>query len=159
MWISALVLAIACANVANLMLVRATARKVQTSIQAALGAPISRQIRQVLIESGMLALIGGLVGVAIAFALTSLIVHLAFQNTSVAINASPSLPVLAFTFAVSLLTGILFGIAPAWITAKTAPADVLRGAGHATRGADGHRNRSSLRRPGFRCRYLRQLGY
>lgn len=133
MWISALVLAIACANVANLMLVRATTRKLQTSVQAALGAPVSRQVRQVLIESGLLALMGGFIGVAVAFAVTSLILHVAFQNTSVAIHASPSMPVLGFTFAVSVLTGILFGIVPAWITANVDPADALRGAGKVTR--------------------------
>ncbi len=129
MWISALVLAIACANVANLMLVRATTRKVQTSIRAALGATVWMQIRQVLTESVVLALLGGIVGVAIAFGGTSLILRLAFQNTYVAIHASPSLPVLAFTFAIAVLTGILFGVAPAWITANAAPADALRGAG------------------------------
>jgi putative ABC transport system permease protein len=132
MWISALVLAIACANVANLMLVRASTRKLQTSIRAALGASAGRQVRQVLNESVVLALLGGVVGVAIAFGATHLILHLAFQNTYVAIHASPSLPVLAFTFAVSLITGILFGVAPAWITANAAPADALRGAGRST---------------------------
>jgi predicted permease len=132
MWISALVLAIACANVANLMLVRATTRKLQTSIRAALGAPLSRQIRQVLTESAVLALLGGMAGVAIAYGGTDLILRLAFQNTYVAIHASPSLSVLAFTFAVSLLTGIFFGLAPAWISAKAAPADALRGAGRST---------------------------
>jgi putative ABC transport system permease protein len=131
-WISTLVLAIACINVANLMLVRATARKSQTSIQAALGAPLSRQIRQALIESVMLALVGGVAGVAVAFAGTRLILRLAFLNTSVAIHASPSLPVLAFAFGVSLLTGILFGVAPAWIAANTAPIDALRGLGRAS---------------------------
>jgi predicted permease len=129
MWISALVLAIACANVANLMLVRATVRKLQTSIRAALGAPPARQIRQVLTESAVLALLGGIVGIALAYGGTHLILRLAFQNTDVAIHASPSLPVLAFTLVVSLLTGILFGVAPAWITANAAPADALRGAG------------------------------
>ena len=133
MWISALVLAIACANVANLMLVRATNRKLQTSIRAALGAPPSRQIRQVLTESLVLAALGGIVGVALAFAGTRIILRLAFQDTYVAIHASPSLPVLAFTFGVAMLTGILFSVAPAWITAQTAPADALRGAGRSTR--------------------------
>ena len=131
-WISALVLAIACINVANLMLVRATARKAHTSIKSALGAPVSRQMQQALIESVVLALVGGLAGLAVAFAGTRLILRLAFQNTSVAIHASPSLPVLAFAFGVSLFTGILFGVAPAWIAANTAPIDALRGSGHAS---------------------------
>ena len=129
MWISTLVLLIACANVANLMLVRATNRKVQTSIRAALGASPSRQIRQVLTESAVLAMLGGTAGVAIAFAGTRLILWLAFQQNYVAIKASPSVPVLAFAFLVALLTGISFGVAPAWVTAKAAPADALRGAG------------------------------
>jgi predicted permease len=142
MWISALVLAIACANVANLMLVRATNRKLQTSIRAALGAPPARQIRQVLTESLVLAALGGITGVALAYAGTRIILTLAFQDTYVAIHASPSLPVLAFTFGVAMLTGILFGVAPAWITAKTAPADALRGAGRSTRQTGGWTQKS-----------------
>jgi predicted permease len=133
MWISALVLVIACANVANLMLVRATNRKLQTSIRAALGAQPSRQIRQVLTESAVLAVLGGIAGIALAYGGTHLILRLAFPGTyEVAIHASPSLPVLVFTFAVSLFTGILFGVAPAWMTARAAPADALRGAGRST---------------------------
>jgi putative ABC transport system permease protein len=142
MWISALVLAIACANVANLMLVRATNRKLQTSIRAALGAPPSRQIRQVLTESLVLAVLGGIAGVALAYAGTRIILRLAFQETYVAIHASPSLPVLAFTFGVALLTGILFGVAPAWITSKAAPADALRGAGRSTKQSGGWTQKS-----------------
>jgi len=132
MWVSGLVLLIACANVANLMLVRATTRKQQTSIRAALGAPRSRQIGLVLTESTVLALLGGIAGVAFAFAGTRLILHLAFQKNYVAIQASPSLPVLGFTFVVALLTGILFGVAPAWMTATANPADALRGANRST---------------------------
>jgi predicted permease len=130
--ISAFVLLIACANVANLMLVRAAARKEQASIRVALGAPPSSQIAQVLIESAVLALLGGIVGVAIAFAGTKLILHLAFPTRLVALSATPSYPVLAFTFAVSLLTGVLFGVAPAWFTMRTDPADALRGARRST---------------------------
>ena len=133
MAISAFVLMIACANVANLMLVRATTRKQATSIRAALGAPRSRQIRQVLTESTVLAVLGGVIGVAFAFAGTRLILHWAFRADYVAIDATPSLPVLAFTFTVSLVTGILFGVAPAWITVKANPAEALRGANRSTR--------------------------
>jgi predicted permease len=132
MSVSGFVLLIACANVANLMLVRATTRKQQTAVRAALGAPRARQIGQVLTESTVLALLGGAAGVGLAFAGTRLLLQLAFQKNDVAIHATPSLPVLAFTFSVALLTGILFGIAPAWTTATANPADALRGANRST---------------------------
>jgi predicted permease len=132
MWISGFVLLIACANVANLMLVRSASRRQHNSVRTALGAPRWRQIVQVLTESSMLALLGGIVGVALAFWGTRLILHLAFQNERVAISPMPSLPVLGFTFAASLLTGILFGVAPAWMTAHADPADALRGAHRST---------------------------
>lgn len=131
-WVSGFVLLIACANVANLMLVRAASRRQQTSLRTALGAPLSRQITQVLIESTALALLGGIVGIFFAFWGTNLILHLAFQNNPVAISPMPSLPVLGFTFLVSLLTGILFGVAPAWMMARADPADALRGAHRST---------------------------
>lgn len=137
MWVSGFVLMIACANVANLMLVRAASRRQHTSVQAALGAPRSRQIAQVLTESTVLALLGGVVGVGLAFACTRLILRLAFQNSHVAISATPSLPVLGFTFGVCLFTGILFGVAPAWMTAHADPADALRGAHRSTARATG----------------------
>ena len=133
MMISGFVLLIACANVANLMLARAVQRAQQTSIRAALGASHARQIRQVLTESTVLALLGGLLGVAFAFAGTRLIMHLAFQQNYVAINAMPSLPVLGFTFGVALLTGIFFGVVPAWMTAAANPVEALRGANRSTR--------------------------
>jgi putative ABC transport system permease protein len=136
MAISAFVLLIACANVANLLLVRAANRGQQTSIRAALGAPRSRQIAQVLTESLVLALLGGILGVAVAFAGTRLILHLAFPKFYVAISATPSMAVLAFTFGVALVTGILFGVAPAWRTASADPSDALRGAGRSTAGRD-----------------------
>jgi predicted permease len=127
------VLLIACANLANLMLVRATARKQQTTVRSALGAARSELVRQALTESVVLAVMGGIAGLAIAFAGTRLILQLAFPHEYVPIHASPSLPVLAFAFGVSLLTGILFGIAPAWITANADPAEALRGANRSTR--------------------------
>ena len=132
MWVSAFVLLIACANLANLMLVRATTRKQQTSIRSALGAPRSTLVRQALTESVVLALMGGIAGIAIAFAGTRVILHLAFGNEYVPIQAAPSLPVLAFAFGVSVLTGIMFGIAPAWMTANANPAEALRGANRST---------------------------
>jgi len=142
MWISAFVLLIACANVANLMLVRATSRRQHTAVQTALGAPRSRQIAQVLTESTVLSLMGGIVGIAFAFACTRLILRLAFPENGVAISALPSLPVLGFTFVVALLTGILFGVAPAWMTAHSDPADALRGAHRSTAQASGWTQKS-----------------
>ena len=132
MWVSGFVLLIACSNVANLMLVRAANRRQHTSVRTALGAPRSRQILQVLTESAVLALFGGIVGVGFAFWCTRLILRLAFHDQHIAITATPSLPVLAFTFGASLLTGILFGVAPAWMTARADPADALRGAHRST---------------------------
>jgi predicted permease len=142
MWVSGFVLLISCANVANLMLVRAASRRQHTSVRTALGASRSRQMAQVLTESTVLALLGGIVGVAFAFGCTRLILRLAFQDNHVAINAMPSLPVLAFTFGVSLLTGILFGVAPAWMTAHADPADALRGAHRSTSRAAGWTQKS-----------------
>lgn len=132
MLVSGFVLLIACANLANLMLVRATARKQQSSVRSALGATRSTLIKQAFTESIVLAVIGGVAGIAIAFAGTHMILALAFGNEYVPIQVNPSLPVLAFAFSVSLLTGIVFGIAPAWMTAKTNPAEVLGGANRST---------------------------
>jgi hypothetical protein len=86
-----------------------------------LGAPRWRQLAQVMTESTFLALLGGIVGVGFAFACTRLILRLAFHDQHVAISSMPSLPVLAFTFGASLLTGILFGVAPAWMMAHVDP--------------------------------------
>jgi predicted permease len=129
MLVSALVLLIGCANLANLMLVRATARKQQITLRSALGAPRTRLVRQALTESVVLALMGGAAGIAIAFAGTRMILRMVFVHEYVTIDPTPSLPVLGFAFAVSILTGILFGMAPAWMTASANPAEALRGAG------------------------------
>lgn len=131
MLVSSFVLLIACANLANLMLVRATTRRQQIALRSALGAPRPTLVRQALTESIVLGILGGIAGTAIAFAGTRMILTLAFGNQYVPIRATPSLPVLAFAFGASLLTGILFGIAPAWMTLNTDPADALHGANRA----------------------------
>jgi predicted permease len=133
MWISGFVLLIACANLANLMLVRATNHRQRISIQAALGAPRSRLIGQALTESIVLAILGGIASLIVAYGGARLIVRLAAGKSYVPIDATPSLTVLGFAFAVSLLTGILFGVAPAWVTAHADPIDALRDSNRTTR--------------------------
>jgi len=132
MWVSGFVLLIACANLANLMLVRAANRQQQTSVRSALGAFRMALVRQTLTESVVLALLGGIAGIIVAFAGTRVILYLAFRNDPVPIPATPSLPVLGFALAVSLLTGILFGVGPAWLTSKSNPVEALRGANRST---------------------------
>ncbi len=134
MTISGLVLLVACANVANLLLARGATRKADTSIRMALGAARSRLIRQMLLESVLLACMGGLAGLAVAYAGTRTILTLAFPDSPhLPIQASPSLVVLGFAFLLSLVTGIIFGIVPAWITSHSDPAEALRGVNRSTR--------------------------
>jgi predicted permease len=127
------VLLVACANLANLMLARGLKDRPQTSIRVALGASRGRLVRGVLVQSMLLAIIGGVLGIAVAYAGTKMIVSLAFQiggpNNYVPLQAAPSWPILLFTLVVSMLTGVVFGIAPAWMTSHVDPADALRGAG------------------------------
>jgi putative ABC transport system permease protein len=125
------VLLVACANLANLMLARGLKDRAQTSIRVALGASRGRLARKALVESVMLAMIGGALGIGVAYTGTKLILYLAFQNGGpnnyVPIDATPSWPLLLFTLAVSVLTGIVFGIAPGWMTSHADPAEALRG--------------------------------
>ncbi len=134
MMVSAFVLLIVCANVANLMLVRGMERRQQTSLSMALGARPLRVVRQALTESLVLSLLGGAAGLGVAFAGTSLILHFAFTTTiAVPISASPSAPVLLFAFGITLVTGVAFGITPAWMATHVDPVEALRGANRSTR--------------------------
>ena len=129
-----LVLLIACANIANLLLARGAARRAQTSVRLALGASRKRLIRQSFTESVVLSVLGGVAGVAVAYLGVKLIVALAFHSAHyVPIDATSSLPVLAFAFGLSLITGVLFGTAPAWFTSHGNPVEALRGANRSTR--------------------------
>ena len=132
MTVSGLVLLIVCANVANLMLVRGMERRRQTALSIALGARPYRVISQTLTESILLSLFGGAAGVGVAFGCTRLILHFTFASSPVPISASPSMPVLLFALAVSLITGIAFGVAPAWMATRVDPIEALRGAGRST---------------------------
>jgi predicted permease len=131
--IAGLVLLIACANIANLLFARGAATRSDTAIRVALGAPRERLVRQVITESVVLAIFGGLAGLFVAFVGTRAILLLAFRGARyVPISPTPSLPVLGFAFLLSLVTGIVFGVAPAWITSHSDPAEALRGAGRFT---------------------------
>jgi len=128
-----LVLLIACANVANLLLARGVARRGQTAVRLAVGATRRQIIMQALAESILLALAGGIAGLLVAIAAARLLLALAFQESHfLPISTMPSFTVLGFAFALSLLTGIIFGAAPAWFATRTDPAEALRGSGRGT---------------------------
>jgi predicted permease len=125
--IAGFVLLVACANVANLLLARGAQRKAEISMRMALGAARPRLIRQMLTESMLLSCLGGLAGLAFAYAGTRSILALAFPDSPhSAINVTPSLAVLGFAFVLSLITGVVFGIVPAWITSHGDPAEALK---------------------------------
>jgi len=131
--VSALVLLIACANIANLVLVRGMARRSETSIRMALGAQRTRLIRQMLTESLLLSCLGGIAGLAVAYGGSRVLLAMAFPGAvGLPIDATPSLPVLAFAFGLSLMTGLIFGVAPAWVSSHSQPADALRGSNRTT---------------------------
>jgi len=133
MCVSGLVLLIACANIANLLLVRGMARRAELSVRTALGAAPGRIIRQLLTESVLLGLMGGVAGLVLAYAGAQMLLKLAFPGAqNLPIQASPSLPVIGFAFGLSLLTGVFFGVLPAWVAAHTQPVDALRGSGRTT---------------------------
>ncbi len=126
-WIAAMVLLVACANIANLLLVRGMSRRAELCIRAALGAQRSRIVRQLLTESVLLSGMGGLLGLAVSYLGAHALLALAFPDQhNMPVSASPSPLVIGFSFALSLVTGILFGLAPALMAARTQPAEALR---------------------------------
>jgi predicted permease len=142
--ICGLVLVIACANVANLLLARAVTRRAQTAVRLAIGATRRQIILEALTESVVLAVVGGLAGLLVAMGAARLLVELAFRNSRfVPIETTPSLVVLAFAAGLSLMTGVVFGAAPAWLATRTDPIDALRGSGRST-GHHSSRARTAL---------------
>ena len=128
--VCALVLLIACANVANLLLARSVARRGQTAIRLAMGASRRRIVGEALVESVLLAIAGAAAGLLVSVGASRLLLSLAFAGAALLpIETMPSPIVLAFATGLALVTALLFGAAPAWFATRTNPVEALRGSG------------------------------
>ena len=130
--LSGLVLLIACANIAALMLARASVREREIAVRLALGASRARIIHQLTVESLMLAIVGALCGMIIAQNLSRILVSfLSTQNNAIFLNLHPDWRVLLFTVTIAAVTCALFGLAPALQASRTAPAEAMKAGGRA----------------------------
>jgi macrolide transport system ATP-binding/permease protein len=128
MLLSSVVLLIACANIANLLLARSMAQRAEIAVRIGLGASRGRIIRQIVTESLMLSMMGGAAGLVVALLGNRTILALAFPlSRNMPVAAGPSWIVLLFAISISLLTGLLFAVVPAWVSSGAQPADASRG--------------------------------
>jgi len=137
MSITALVLLVACANVANLLLARSSARRREIAIRLAIGASRGRIVRQLLIESLVLAGLGAALGVTLAQIGSKLLLGLVSGPQAIRLDVGLNGQVLAFTLGLTVLTGVLFGLAPAFQATAAGPAEALKGSGRVVTGARG----------------------
>jgi putative ABC transport system permease protein len=140
----AVVVLIACANVANLLLVRASVREKEVAIRAALGAGRRRLVVQMLVESLVLAVAGGMLGLLLAYLAIPSIQTLGADSIPRVADIAIDARVLAFAFAASIVTGILFGLAPAWRASRTGFGAVLKEGGRSSSTSGGRWVRSGL---------------
>ena len=138
------VLLIACANVASLLLSRALGRKKEIAVRAALGASRGALIRQLIVESLLLAMVSGICGILLSQWCTHMLASLTLSNLPSMAGVRMDLPVLAFTVAISLASGILFGLTPALQLSKPDLNTVLRDEGRGSTGSRGRNRARSL---------------
>ena len=135
MGIVGIVLLIACANTANLLLARSASRSAEFGVRLALGAGRGRLVRQLLVESVILAVLGGACGILLALGATKfLVTYMSAGQSPIVLGLTPDARVLAFTVSVSLLTGVLFGLTPALRATRIDVAPALRNIGRSVRG-------------------------
>src|SRR5687768_3544733 len=138
------VVLIACANVANLLLVRASVREKELAIRAAMGAGRGRLVFQMLIESLVLAVVGGAAGILLAYLAITPIQNLSAGSIPRVLDVAVDRTVLGFAFLVTLATGLLFAIAPAWQASRSVVGAALKDSGRSSTSARGHRLRGTL---------------